>query len=73
MGNVSIAVTGHRPQVTIQMGLQFISAAHPGELVEASCSVTEQTRSLVFMECVLSVGARVVGKANGVWKKRRPR
>ena len=57
-----------RPCVTIQLGMQFIAAVHPGRLVEARGRVVRRTSSLVFMEGNLTVDGEEVVTASAVLK-----
>lgn len=59
---------GRVPCVTVQLNTQFISAVHPGELIEARAEILRQARSTVFIRGILRVGGRVVAHADGVWK-----
>lgn len=55
-------------KVTIQMSVQFVAPARPGEVVMAQCEVVKATRSLIFMRGVASVGDRTLASAEGIWK-----
>jgi uncharacterized protein (TIGR00369 family) len=68
MGRACRFANAHRPQATVQLDVHFVDAVHVGELVEATCRVVRRTRALVFASAELTVGARVVATANGVWK-----
>lgn len=68
MGLTSWYANGEKPQVTAQLGVQFVAATHLGEFVEARCTVLRTTRTLVFVTALLSVGDRLVLSASGVWK-----
>lgn len=59
---------GRAPGVTIQLELQFIDAALPGDFVIASARVLRRTRYLAFAEGSLQVGDRIVLRANGIWR-----
>lgn len=68
MGMTGRRATGEKPHATIEIGMQFVGAVQVGDFVEAHCEVVRQTRSLLFVETKLKVGARVVGSASGIWK-----
>jgi uncharacterized protein (TIGR00369 family) len=68
MGMTAWRANGEKPQVTAQLGVQFVAATYLGEFVEARCTVVSKTRSLVFVTALLAVGDRVVLSASGVWK-----
>ncbi|WP_426958369.1 PaaI family thioesterase [Muricoccus radiodurans] len=59
---------GRVPCVTVQLNTHFISAAYPGEFIEARAEVLRRARSMVFIRGVLTVGDRTVAAADGVWK-----
>ena len=53
---------------TIQLDLQYLAAARPGDFVEARGVVTRRTRSVLFMAGRLSVGGKGIVAATGIWK-----
>ena len=63
----------HQPQATVQLDIHFVDAVRVGEFVEARCRVVRRTRALLFARAELTVGARVVATAKGVWKTLAPR
>jgi uncharacterized protein (TIGR00369 family) len=68
LGTAAWEATGYKPQVTIQLDVQFVSAVEVGEFVTAQCQVVRVTGSLVFLRGVLLVGSRTIATASGVWK-----
>jgi uncharacterized protein (TIGR00369 family) len=68
MGMTAHVATGYKPHATIELNVQFIGAVRAGEFVEARCEVVRITRAIIFMQTKLSVGARVVAAASGIWK-----
>ncbi|HXW41132.1 MAG TPA: PaaI family thioesterase [Xanthobacteraceae bacterium] len=68
MGMTGRRATGDKPHATIEMNMQFIGAVKVGDFVEAHCEVVRQTRSILFIESKLKVGARIVAAASGIWK-----
>jgi uncharacterized protein (TIGR00369 family) len=59
---------GRRPCVTVQLNVQFIGPARPGDFVEARAEVLRTTRSVVFVRGVLEADGRMIAAADGVWK-----
>lgn len=57
-----------RLQATIQLDMHFIRPANVGDTIALECQVIRETRSLVFVEGVISVGNEIVATARGVWK-----
>jgi len=67
------AVGLETPVVTVSLHCDFVSAAKPGDWIEGEATVTQITRTLVFVRGSLSHHGAVVLSAAGVWKKlRRP-
>ncbi len=60
--------TGGKRHATMELGIQFIGAAHLGEFVEAVPEVVRVTRSVVFLQVRMYVADRIVVSANGIWK-----
>ena len=55
--------------LTIQMNLQFMSAAHNGDWLEGRGRVLNMTKRFVFCEAELFVGDRLIAKTSGVFKR----
>jgi uncharacterized protein (TIGR00369 family) len=68
MGMTTWRATGGKAHATIELNIQFVGTVRPGEFVEAQCEVVRATRSVVFMQAKMFVGARIVAAANGIWK-----
>jgi len=54
--------------VTIAFDVKFISSSTCGDTLLGTARVIKRTRSLVFMQGELKVGARTVATAEGIWK-----
>ena len=52
-------------QVFIHLGVDFISSARLGDIVQCRTEVLRQTRSLFFMRGTIVVGERCIATANG--------
>jgi acyl-coenzyme A thioesterase PaaI-like protein len=61
------------PQATIVLNVRMLDAVHVGEFVQMGSEVVRKTRSVVFMRGTLTVGARIVATADGIWKLLGPR
>ncbi len=59
---------GRRPCVTVQLDTQFLCPVVPGAFLKATGNVVRATRSLVFMQGVLSVNDDVVLTGSAVLK-----
>jgi uncharacterized protein (TIGR00369 family) len=70
MGMTALRATGKKPHATIELNMQFVGGVRFGEFVEAHCEIVRLTRAIIFMQCKLVVGTRVVANATGIWKIR---
>jgi uncharacterized protein (TIGR00369 family) len=70
MGMTALRATANKPHATIELNIQFVGGVRLGEFVEAHCEIVRRTRAIIFMQCKLVVGARVVANATGIWKIR---
>lgn len=68
LGTAGWEKTGFRPQVTIQLDVQFVSAVNIGEFLTAECDVVRTTKSMIFLRGLLLAGSRVAATASGVWR-----
>ncbi|MCB8822522.1 hotdog domain-containing protein [Microvirga rosea] len=59
---------GLRAQVTIQLGLRFISAVKTRDFLTADCEIVRTTKSLIFLRGTLFVDSRIAAPADGIWK-----
>ncbi len=53
---------------TVQLNMSFVAPSRIGGIVEADCSIVSRTRSLVFVQSVLSQAGTVVATASGIWR-----
>jgi uncharacterized protein (TIGR00369 family) len=70
MGMTALRATGNKPHATIELNIQFVGGVRLNEFVEADCEIVRLTRAIIFMQCKLVVGTRVVANATGIWKIR---
>lgn len=68
LGVTARALTHAHRTATVQLNMQFIDAVQIGEVVECAPMMLRATRQMMFMSGILTVGERVVGSANGIWK-----
>jgi uncharacterized protein (TIGR00369 family) len=73
MGMTALRATGNKPHATIELNIQFVGAVRLNEFVEAHCEIVRVTRAIIFMQCKLVVGTRLVANAAGIWKIRGER
>jgi uncharacterized protein (TIGR00369 family) len=65
------AARGDDPEMapaTIQLNMNFVAAARIGGLVEVDCSIVRRTRTMVFVQAILSQGESVIATATGIWR-----
>ncbi len=62
-----------RPFVTLRMTTDFVTPARTGDWVEGRARVTRQARGVVFVRGRLTVGNRLVLKADGLFRVLTPR
>ena len=68
LGTIARQADMSRRQATVQLDVHFIRPARIGEAIEMQCRVVRETRSLVFVDGVMSVRGDVIATAKGVWK-----
>ncbi|MBN9527901.1 MAG: PaaI family thioesterase [Alphaproteobacteria bacterium] len=66
-------VAAGRPFVTLRMTSDFVTPARTGDWVEGRAKVTRQARGVVFVRGRLTVGNRLVLKADGLFRVLTPR
>ena len=73
LADLALGKTGERRSdppaslLTASLAFDFVGVARQGEWVEARCDFHRVGRTLAFGNCYLTSGARVVGRANGVF------
>lgn len=65
--NVLLLREPKQSMVTVSLSVDYLSAAQPGDWLEAHVTVRRQGRQLAFAECLLQVGERVMLRASGVF------
>lgn len=58
-----------RPMVTVNLGADFLEAAHDGDWVEARVDIQKVGRRLAFASCQLWVGQKRILRASGVFSR----
>lgn len=71
MGHALRVHLGGQPVATIQLDTHFLDAGHIGNFIEARAELKRVTRSVAFVEGVVSQGDRALMRATGVWKRLR--
>lgn len=65
--NIAMLRKTHTGQVTVSLNSDFLSAARPGDWLEAHVEVRRMGRQLAFADCQLRVGERIVLRSNAVF------
>lgn len=68
LGTVIWESIGYKPCSTITLNCDFATAAKPGDLVEGEARITRSTRSLIFVNGLLTCRGAIVMQATGIWK-----
>lgn len=63
---------GGHASVTIQLDVQFVSAAEIGDFIISKHELVRKTSTLFFLRGELLVRSRVVATASGIWKAVKP-
>jgi acyl-coenzyme A thioesterase PaaI-like protein len=69
---MTAAREGGNSSVTIQLDIQFVSAAEIGEFITSRQELVRKTTALFFMRGEVVAGTRVVATASGIWKAVKP-
>jgi uncharacterized protein (TIGR00369 family) len=68
MGTAAHQVAGDRRCVTINLDMKFIAAAKLGEKLDGKVKILKKTKTLVFINCLISNGKGLISAASGTWK-----
>ena len=74
LADIALGKTGERRSdppaslLTTSLVYDFIGAVRRGEWIEARCDFSRVGRELAFANCYLTSGAKVIGRASGVFK-----
>jgi uncharacterized protein (TIGR00369 family) len=68
LGRIVAEALERRPIATIQLDTHFLAPAKPGDFVEARGRIVRKTRSVVFVEGMLTVKGHGVSRSYGIWK-----
>ena len=68
MGTAAHQVAGDRRCVTINLDMKFIAAAKLGEKLDGKVKILKKTKTLVFINCLISNSKGLISAASGTWK-----
>jgi uncharacterized protein (TIGR00369 family) len=66
--SVSVSLGQFASTPTINLSMDFVSAAEIGDWIVADCRVLRTTRSMGFADAVILAGDRLVARASGIFK-----
>ena len=69
LGNMVWERFGNKPCATVTLNVDYLAGAKTGDWIECTGSITQETRSLIFIKGQLTVDGQIVMTASGVWKK----
>jgi len=72
VGMSMVAQSGNINQVTIQLDVNFVSAALMGDFITGWGEVVRRTSSVMFLRGTIEAPGRVVATVQGIWKIVRP-
>ncbi|MDF0599269.1 PaaI family thioesterase [Psychromarinibacter sp. C21-152] len=68
---IALTANDKQPAVTVQMETRFLSAARPGDLLEADARLDRRTGSMMFLSCTLSVAGDEIATGSAIMKAAR--
>lgn len=68
MSMIAWSAAGRQSVVTVHMDTTFLSAAKPGDFLEAAATCRRKTGGMVFMDGSITAGGREVMSASAVMK-----
>jgi len=68
MGTAAHRVAGDRRCVTINLNINFITAAKLNEKLKGKVKILKKTKTLIFINCEINNQSDVVVSALGTWK-----
>ena len=68
MGTAAHMVAGDRRCVTINLDMKFISAGMLDDELKGIVKILKKTKTLVFINCVISNDKGIIVSASGTWK-----
>lgn len=69
LGAIGRAHNENRPQATVHLDVDFLAPVRIGDVVTGRGRIRRNSRTLMFIGGVLTVGETTVVEASGIWKK----
>jgi uncharacterized protein (TIGR00369 family) len=69
LSTIAWEANGRSPCFTVQLNVSFVSAARPGDTLEATGTITHQSGSLIFLDGTLHAGETLIATAQAIMKR----
>tara|TARA_Y100001970_G_scaffold289157_1_gene418611 strand:+ start:1171 stop:1548 length:378 start_codon:yes stop_codon:yes gene_type:complete len=68
MGTAAHMVASGKRCVTINLEIKFLSAGKLGDNLTGKVQILKKTKTLIFINCIISNSKEIVSSASGTWK-----
>ena len=68
MGTAAHMISENKRCVTINLEIKFLSAGKLGDDLIGKVQILKKTKTLIFINCIMSNSKEIVSSASGTWK-----
>ena len=68
MGTAAHMIASGKRCVTINLEIKFLSAGKLGDNLTGKVQILKKTKTLIFINCIISNSKEIVSSASGTWK-----
>ena len=68
MGTAAHMIASGKRCVTINLEMKFLSAGKLGDDLTGKVKILKKTKTLIFINCIISNSKEIVSSASGTWK-----
>ncbi len=68
MGTAAHMIASGKRCVTINLEIKFLSAGKLGDDLAGKVQILKKTKTLIFINCIISNSKEIVSSASGTWK-----
>ena len=68
MGTAAHMIASGKRCVTINLEIKFLSAGKLGDDLTGKVQILKKTKTLIFINCIISNSKEIVSSASGTWK-----
>ena len=68
MGTAAHMIASGKRCVTINLEIKFLSAGKLGDDLTGKVQILKKTKTLIFVNCIISNSKEIVSSASGTWK-----